>query len=105
MRIGVDVGGTKIEGIALEGADVLFRHRVPAPRGDYDATIRAIGDMVAVLRKETGRLGTIGVGIPGAISRKTGVVKNANSTWIIGRPIALDLERAIGQPVRVSNDA
>ena len=105
MRIGIDLGGTKIEGIALEGADVLFRRRVPSPRGDYDATILAIRDFVAAIQQETGRKGTIGIGIPGAMSAHSGLVKNANSTWIIGKPLARDLERAIGQPVRVSNDA
>ena len=68
MRIGIDVGGTKIEGIALEHADVLVRRRIAAPRGDYDATIIAVRDLVAAIQKETGLTGTIGIGIPGAIS-------------------------------------
>jgi fructokinase len=105
MRIGIDLGGTKIEAIALDGTNVLARRRVPAPRGDYDATIRALCELVAAIQKETGRQGTIGVGIPGAMSAQTGLVKNANSVWLIGKPFDRDLERALGQAVRVTNDA
>jgi fructokinase len=105
MRIGIDLGGTKIEGIALERADVLMRRRVATPRGDYDATMIAVRDLVASIEKDTGRTGSIGIGIPGAISAKTGLVKNANSTWLNGKPLQRDLERALGRPVRVSNDA
>ena len=101
MRIGVDLGGTKIEALALDpkGREV-FRKRVLTPRGDYAATL----DAVAALVKEIGP-GTVGVGIPGALSRVTGLVKNANSTWLIGRPLKQDLERALGREVRVDNDA
>jgi fructokinase len=105
MRIGIDLGGTKIEGIALEHAGVLVRRRIAAPRGDYHATILAVRDLVAAIQKEIGRTGTIGIGIPGAISAKTGLVKNANSTWLNGKPLQHDLERALGRSVRVSNDA
>jgi fructokinase len=105
MRIGIDLGGTKIEGIALEGERVLARRRVPSPRDDYAATIRAIVDLVAALQQESGQQGTIGVGIPGAISSQTGLVKNANSVWIIGHRLDRDLTHALGQPVRLSNDA
>src|ERR671930_620407 len=100
-RIGVDLGGTKIEAIAL-GADgrETFRKRVLTPRGDYDATLAA----VAALVRDAGA-GTVGVGIPGALSRVSGLVKNANSTWLIGRPLKEDLERALGRPVRIENDA
>ena len=105
MRIGIDLGGTKIEGIALERDGVLVRRRVAAPRGDYAATIIAVRDLITAIQKETGRAGTIGIGIPGAISAKTGVVKNANSTWLNGKPFQHDLERALGRRVRVSNDA
>lgn len=100
-RIGVDLGGTKIEVIALaaNGAEVL-RKRIPTPRGDYEATVAA----VAALVREAGE-GTVGIGIPGALSRATGLVKNANSTWLIGRPLEQDLERAIGREVRIANDA
>jgi fructokinase len=99
-RIGVDLGGTKIEAIALDGAREVFRKRVPTPRDDYGATVRAVADLV----KEAGE-GTVGVGIPGNLSRVTGLVKNANSTWLIGRPLKQDLERALGRAVRLENDA
>jgi len=101
MRIGVDLGGTKIEALALDPAGrEVFRKRVLTPRGDYSATINAVVAMV----KEIGA-GTVGVGIPGALSRMTGLVKNANSTWLIGRPLKQDLERALGREVRIENDA
>jgi fructokinase len=105
MRIGVDLGGTKIEAIALEGERVLARRRVPAPKDDYDRTLRAVCDLVIAIQKETGQAGTVGVGIPGTVSVRTGLVKNANSVWIIGRPLDRDLSRALGQDVRVANDA
>jgi fructokinase len=101
LRIGVDLGGTKIEAIALEpsGREV-FRKRVWTPRGDYEATIAAVNTLV----REIGS-GPVGVGIPGTLSRVTGRVKNANSTWLIGRPLKEDLERALERPVRIENDA
>jgi fructokinase len=105
VRIGIDLGGTKIEGIGLDGHDVLVRRRVAAPRGDYDLTVRAIRDLVVAIQKETARKGTVGIGIPGAMSAESGLVKNANSTWIIGKPLMRDLESAVGQPVRIANDA
>jgi fructokinase len=100
LRIGVDLGGTKIEAIALEGERAVFRKRVATPRGDYEATVAA----VAALVREIGE-GSVGIGIPGALSRVTGLVKNANSTWLIGRPLKQDLERAIAREVRLENDA
>ena len=100
MRIGIDLGGTKIEAIALEGSREVVRRRVPTPRGDYAATISAVCGLV----KEIGA-GTVGIGMPGTLSRVTGLVKNANSTWLIGRPLKQDLERAIGREVRLENDA
>jgi fructokinase len=106
VRIGIDLGGTKIEGLALaDDGRPLARHRVAAPRGDYDRSVRAIVDLVAHLEQAAGARGRVGVGIPGAISPATGVVKNANSTWLIGRPLAEDLARALDRPVRLANDA
>src|SRR3954469_20482069 len=101
LRIGVDLGGTKIEAVALEadGHEAL-RKRVLTPRGDYAGTVAA----VAALVQEIGD-GAVGIGIPGALSRLTGLVKNANSTWLIGRPLKEDLERALGRAVRIENDA
>lgn len=106
MRIGIDVGGTKIEAVALDDrGEVLLRRRVAAPRGDYDATLRAIAQLVGALVGDRSEPCTIGVGIPGAISPESGLVKNANSTWLIGQPFDRDLERLVGQPVRCGNDA
>ena len=91
LRIGIDLGGTKIEALALDAAGKeSFRKRIPAPRGDYASTISAVAGLV----REAGE-GTVGVGIPGALSTVTGLVKNANSTWLIGKPLQQDLEKAI----------
>jgi fructokinase len=106
MRIGIDVGGTKIEGIALgDGGAVLLRRRVPSPRDNYRDTLSALVDLVASIERETGARGTVGVGIPGAISAASGLVKNANSTWLIGQPLADDLPKLLDRPVRFANDA
>lgn len=101
MRIGIDLGGIKIEAIALDAAGhEVFRRRTPTPRGDYEATVNAVASLV----REIGD-GTVGVGIPGVLSLATGLVKNANSTWLIGRPLRQDLENALGREVRIENDA
>ena len=106
MRIGIDLGGTKIEGVALaDDGRAVARHRVAAPRGNYAHTIEAIVEIVDMLEQSAGGRGTVGVGIPGAISPATGLVKNANSTWLIGHPLADDLARALDRPVRLANDA
>ena len=105
MRIGVDLGGTKIEAIAIDGTNEVLRRRVSTPRGDYAATITAVRDLVEAIERQLGATCTVGIGIPGAISAVTGLVKNANSTWLIGHPLDRDLERALARPLRVSNDA
>ena len=105
MRIGIDLGGTKIEAIAIDGAREVLRRRVAAPRGDYDATISTVQQLVSAIERELRTTGTVGIGIPGAISPATGLIKNANSTWLIGRPLDRDLARALDRPVRVTNDA
>ena len=106
MRIGIDLGGTKIEALALDDTGVeLGRHRSITPRGDYDGTIRAMVEHVAVLESETGLRGSVGVCMPGAESLATGLIKNANSVWLIGRPLASDLATALERPVRLANDA
>jgi fructokinase len=106
MRIGVDLGGTKIE-IGVLGPDGAFilRERHTSPVGDYDQTVRAIRDLVAATESKLSAKGSVGVGIPGAISPATGLVKNANSTWLIGRPFDRDLSAALARDVRVANDA
>ncbi len=106
MRIGVDLGGTKIEAIALgEDGAVLGRRRIATPRGDYGATLAAVAELVAALEGGLARQASVGVGIPGAISPASGLVKNANSTWLIGRPFNRDLSAALGREVRIENDA
>jgi fructokinase len=106
MRIGIDLGGTKIEALAIDkqGRE-LARHRVDTPREDYDATIMAMVGLVRRLETETGSTGTVGAGIPGSISKITGLVKNSNSTWLNGRPLDRDLAAALGRDVRIANDA
>jgi len=105
MQIGIDLGGTKIEAIALAAEAVVApRRRRAAPR-DYGGTLDAIGRLVAELEAETGRTGTVGIGIPGVVSRATGRVKNANSVWLNGRPLQVDVEARLGRPVRMANDA
>ncbi|MEX2249463.1 MAG: ROK family protein [Parvibaculum sp.] len=106
MRIRIDLGGTKIEALALspEGRE-LARRRIAAPQGNYAATIAAIRDLVAALEAETGEQGSVGIGMPGTVSPATGLVKNANSTWLIGHPFGRDIEAALARPVRLANDA
>jgi len=106
VRIGVDLGGTKIEVVAfLENGREIVRRRVETPRGDYDATLAAIVLLVLDVERTCARRGSVGVGIPGTISPATGLVKNANSTWLIGKPLADDLPRLLERPVRFANDA
>jgi len=106
MRIGVDLGGTKIEAIALDDdGQAVARRRIDAPRGSYAATVQAVSALVTSVEAETGMTGSVGVGTPGAISRGTGRVKNANSTWLNGQPFGRDIAAALGRDVRVANDA
>ena len=106
MRIGIDWGGTKIEAIALSDAGaVLARKRIATPQHDYEACIAAVAQLVREIETALGGVGTVGIGIPGAISPATGLVKNANSVWLNGRPLDKDMEQALGRPVRVENDA
>lgn len=106
MRIGIDLGGTKIEALAIDGAGVeLLRYRVDTPRDDYWATIRAMAGLVRRIEAEAGRKGTVGAGIPGSISARTGMVKNANSVWLNGQPLVRDLSSELDREVRVANDA
>jgi fructokinase len=105
MRIGIDLGGTKIAAVALgERGEELHRARIPTPRS-YDGTLDAIAALVADAERAAGGTGTVGVGIPGAVSPASGVVKNANSVWLIGEDLVGDLGRRLDRPVRVTNDA
>lgn len=106
MRLGIDWGGTKMEIIALsEQGDELYRERVPTPKDDYDGCLEAVVKLVGNAEAKTGQTGTLGLGIPGSISPATGLVKNANSTWMNGRPLDKDLEARLSRPVRIQNDA
>ena len=105
MRIGIDLGGTKTEVIALgDQGEQLYRPRLPTPR-DYQQTIEKIAHLVALAEEATGKIGTVGIGIPGSISPYTGVVKNANSTWLNGQPFDKDLSQRLNREVRLANDA
>ena len=106
MRIGIDLGGTKIEAVVLapDGA-IAFRQRTATPRNDYDATVQVIAALVAEAEHAIGHACTVGVGMPGTISPATGLVKNANSTWLNGRRLHQDVEARLDRPVRLANDA
>ncbi len=106
IRLGIDLGGSKIEIVALDDkGGELLRRRVATPQGDYGATLAAITALVEEAERELGQRGTIGVGIPGAISAATGLVKNANSTCLIGKPLREDLQQILRREVRLANDA
>lgn len=106
MRIGIDLGGTKIEIIVLqEHGQIVWQKRIPTPRGDYPATVSAICRLVEKAEQVLGQQGSVGVGIPGSVSHKTGKIKNANSTWLIGQDLQGDLQTALRREVRLANDA
>ncbi len=105
MRIGIDLGGTKTEALALgSGGRELLRLRRPTPPA-YDGTLATVASLVAEVESELGARGTVGVGMPGTISPATGLVKNANSTWLLGQPLGADLSRVLDREVRLANDA
>ncbi len=106
LRLGIDLGGSKIEIIALDASGAeLLRRRVATPQGDYAATLRAVADLVQGVEAELRQSGTIGIGTPGAISRATGLLKNSNSVCLNGQPILRDLEQLLGRSIRMQNDA
>src|SRR5574337_1799464 len=106
LRLGIDLGGTKIEIIALaEDGRELARRRVATPHGDYPATVRTVAELVVAVEAELGRHGSLGIGTPGALSRATGWIKNANSTCLNGQPLLQDLQAVLGREVRIANDA
>lgn len=106
IRFGIDLGGSKIE-IAALAADgtIRLRRRIATPRGDYSATLRAIADLVETAERDLGVRAPVGIGIPGAETHATGLIKNANSTWLIGRPLRRDLHAWLQRPVAIANDA
>ena len=106
MRIGIDLGGTKIEAIALDDNGMeCYRRRIDSPQNNYAATIAAITQLVNSIETELSTTATVGVGIPGTISPATDLVKNANSTWLIGQPLHMDLQQSLQREVRIANDA
>lgn len=105
-RIGIDLGGTKIEGVLMDAAGRdLARRRIKTPRHDYRGTLEALRALVDQLETDTGLRASVGLGMPGSISPRTGLGQNANSTWLNGQPFAVDLAAALSRPVRVANDA
>ena len=106
MRIGLDLGGTKIEAIALlpDGREIS-RKRLPTPQGDYRAIMQTVADLVGAIEQASGARGTIGIGTPGSLSPKTGLMRNSNSTVLNGQPFDRDLAEFLGRPVRIANDA
>ncbi|OGA13285.1 MAG: hypothetical protein A3H33_17045 [Betaproteobacteria bacterium RIFCSPLOWO2_02_FULL_65_20] len=106
LRIGIDLGGTKIEIVALDDdGRELLRRRVPTPASDYEATLRAVADLIEGAERELGQRGSVGIGTPGSISHATGLLKNANSTCLNGKPVKQDIEKVLGREVRIANDA
>ena len=106
LRIGVDLGGSKIEILALdESGREMLRRRIATPQGDYAATLAAVSRLVTAAEAELGRRGSVGIGIPGAESLADGRIKNANSTCLIGRPLRADLEALLQREIRLANDA
>jgi fructokinase len=106
IRIGIDLGGTKIEGIALTDAgDELFRRRVTTPQGDYRATLQSIVELIKQIESSLGEKGSIGIGTPGALSPATGLLRNSNSVCMNGKPVLTDLQDMLQREIRVANDA
>lgn len=106
MRIGIDLGGTKIEVVALAGdSSTLVRKRVPTPAGQYEKVLDTLKSLVDAIEQETRRTGTVGIGLPGAVSAKTGRIKNSNSAYLIGRDFVSDIRQKLGRDVKIENDA
>lgn len=106
MRVGIDLGGTKIEGIALsEGGEQLFRHRISTPQGDYPATLQCIVGLIQQIEQAVGQQGSIGLCTPGALSPATGLLRNSNSVCLNGKRILTDLQEILQREIRIANDA
>lgn len=106
LRIGIDLGGTKIEIIALDSrGEIRYRRRIVSPRNDYAGTLKTVVELVQTVESELGQRGTVGIAMPGTLSPATGLVKNSNSTWLNGRPLDRDLEALLQRPLRFANDA
>jgi fructokinase len=106
MRIGIDLGGSKIEIMALDAAgNALLRRRMPTPTGDYRKTLAVIKQLITVTEQQLGQRGTIGIGIPGSPSPTTALIRNANSTCLNGEPLQQDIRQLLQREVRIANDA
>ena len=106
LRLGIDLGGTKIEGIVLDIDGIeRCRERIPTPQGDYEATLDAVAGLVASLESEVDQACSVGIAMPGSVSRATGLMKNSNSVCLNGQPLHRDLETKIGRPLHFANDA
>ncbi|HEX9180000.1 MAG TPA: ROK family protein [Burkholderiales bacterium] len=105
LRIGIDLGGTKIEVLALEDGRERLRRRMATPAGDYEATLDAVASLVAQAEAALGAQATVGIATPGALSPASGLLRNSNSTCLNGRPLKQDLERKLGREIRIANDA
>ena len=106
MRIGIDLGGTKIEGIALsESGEQLFRHRIATPQGDYQGTLQSIVDLIYLIEAGIGEKGSIGICTPGSLSPATGLLRNSNSVCMNGKPVLTDLQALLQRDIRIANDA
>jgi len=106
LRLGIDLGGTKIEIVALDArGGLLLRRRIPTPQGDYRATLAAVASLVRAAEQELGAEGSVGIGTPGSISRATGLLRGCNSVCLNGQPLRRDLEGLLGREVRITNDA
>src|SRR5690606_29056459 len=105
LRLGLDLGGSKIEIIALRNGQELLRRRLPTPRGDYPATLQALCQLIHDSETALGAQGSVGVGVPGTRSPDTGRMAHGSSTWLMGQDLQGDLERQLGRPVRLANDA
>ena len=106
IKIGIDLGGTKIEGIALSNAgNTLFRHRVSTPQGDYQGTLQSIAELISLIEAETGNKGSIGICTPGALSPSTGLLRNSNSVCMNDKPVFTDLQELLQREIRIANDA
>ena len=106
LRFGIDLGGTKIEILALNSSgDEVYRQRIATPHSSYTDTVAAIVNLVRGAEAALGELGSVGIATPGAVSLKTGLIKNANSTCLNGRPLAADLQTALQREIRIENDA
>ncbi len=106
IKIGIDLGGTKIEGIALsDTGNELYCHRIPTPQGDYQGTLHSIAELISLIEAETGNKGSIGICTPGALSPVTGLMRNSNSVCMNGKPVYTDLQNLLQREIRIANDA